>query len=193
MGKTTTDISMSLDGFIAGPNVSMDNPMGDGGEGLHDWIFSGKSESESTESQERKFENIGAVVLGRRMYDLGVKHWGDNPVFHAPVYVVTHRAHENVVKQGGTTYFFVTDGIERAFEQAKAAAGDKDIMVQGGANVVQQFLQAGWLDELQLHLIPVLLGGGVRLFAENARSMELASTQVTDAAGVTHLTYSTGK
>jgi dihydrofolate reductase len=164
MGKITAFMSMSLDGFITGPNVSMNNPMGDGGEKLHDWMFSGKTESEAVEFQERIFKTTGAVVTGRRMFDLGVGPWGENPVFHAPVFVLSHRPKEKVVKQGGTTYTFVTDGAEGALKQAQAAADNKDVLVIGGANVIQQFIKAGWLDEIEIHLIPILLGEGTRLF-----------------------------
>jgi dihydrofolate reductase len=189
MGKITANMSMSLDGFITGPNVSVNNPMGDGGEKLHDWMFSGKTESEAVEFEERFFKTTGALVMGRRMFDLGVEPWGDNPVFHAPVFVLSHKPKEKVVKQGGTTYTFVTDGAESALTQAKAAAGNKDIMVAGGANVIQQFIKAGWLDEIQIHLIPILLGEGTRLFDHLDTSIELERIQVTEAPDVTHLRF----
>ena len=189
MGKVAAFMSMSVDGFITGPNVSANNPMGDDGEKLHDWMFSGKTESEAVEFQERLFKTTGAVVMGRRMFDLGVEPWGDNPVFHAHVFVLSHRQDEKVVKQGGTTYSFVTDGTESALEQAKAAASNKDILVMGGANVIQQFIKAGWLDEIQIHLIPILLGEGTRLFDRLDRSIELETIQVTQAPDVTHLTF----
>ena len=189
MGKITAFMSMSIDGFSTGPNVSPDNPMGEGGERLHDWMFSGKAESEAVEFQERLFKAIGAVITGRRMFDLGVEPWGENPVFHAPVFVLSHRPKEKVVKQGGTTYRFVTDGAESALQQAKAAAGNKDIMVIGGANIVQQFLKAGWLDEIEIHLVPILLGEGTRLFEHIDKAIELERIQVTEAPDVTHLKF----
>ena len=189
MGKITANLSMSLDGFITGPNVSINNPMGDDGERLHDWMFSGKTESEAVEFQELVFKTIGALVMGRRMFDLGVDAWGDNPVFHAPVFVLSHNPKEKVVKQGGTTYTFVTSGTESALTQAKAAAGNKDIMLVGGANVIQQFIKSGWLDEIQIHLIPILLGEGTRLFDQLDRSIELERIQVTEAPDVAHLGF----
>jgi dihydrofolate reductase len=182
-------MSMSLDGFITGPNVSMNNPMGDSGEKLHDWMFSGKTESEAVKFQERIFKTTGAVVTGRRMFDLGVEPWGDNPVFHAPVFVLSHRPTEKVIKQGGTTYTFVTDGAEGALQQAKAAADNKDILVIGGANVIQQFIKAGWLDEIEIHLIPILLGEGIRLFDQLDKPIELERIQVIEAPDVTHLKF----
>lgn len=189
MGKITANISMSLDGFIAGSNITVDNPMGNGGEKLHDWMFSGKTESEAMAFQEAEFKPIGAIILGRRMFDLGVELWGDNPVFHAPGFVISHTSTEKVVKQGGTTYTFVTDGAESALKQAKAAAGNKDVMVIGGANVIQQFIKAGWLDELQIHLIPILLGDGTRLFHPVDQQVALERIEVTDAPDATHLRY----
>jgi dihydrofolate reductase len=189
MGRITANMSVSLDGFITGPNVGMDSPMGDGGERLHDWMFSGKTESEATELQERSFKTTGAFVVGRRMFDLGLRHWGDNPVFHAPVFVVSHRPAEPVVKQGGTTFRVMTDGLDSSLTQAKAAAGSKDIMVMGGASVFQQFLKAGWLDEIWIHLIPILLGGGTRLFDGLDKSIDLERIQSAEAPGVTHLGF----
>jgi dihydrofolate reductase len=189
MGKITAFLSMSLDGFITGPNVSMNNPMGEGGETLHDWMFSGKTESEAVELQDRVFKTTGAVVTGRRMFDLGVEPWGDNPVFHAPVFVLSHKPKEKVVKQGGTTYTFVTDGVESALKQAKTAAGNKDVTVIGGANVIQQFIKAGWLDEIEIHLISILLGEGTRLFNHLDKPIELERIQVTEAPDVTHLKF----
>jgi len=189
MGKVTASMSMSLDGFIAGPNVSVKNPMGNGGERLHDWMFSGKTESEAVAFEEQSFKSTGALVMGRRMFDLGVEPWGDNPVFHTPVFVLSHRPRETVVKQGGTTYTFVTDGIESALKQAQAVAGDKDVTVAGGASAIQQFIKAGWLDEIQIHLIPILLGEGTRLFGHLDKSIELETIQVTETPDVTHLRF----
>jgi dihydrofolate reductase len=153
-------------------------------------MFRGKTESEAVEFQERLFKPIGAAVMGRRIFDLGVGPWGDNPVYHAPVFVLSHRPKEKVVKQGGTTYSFVTDGAESALKQAKAAAGDKDIRVVGGANVVQQFIKTGWLDEIEIHLIPILLGEGIRLFETmGTEPINLEQMSVTEDPGVTHFRY----
>ena len=175
MAKLTLDISMSLDGFIAGPNQTLEEPLGKGGEQLHEWAFaargwreahglSGGETNADSEVIEESLRNTGATVMGRRMFSGGEgpweddpnadAWWGDDPPFHHPVFVLTHHAREPVTKQGGTTFTFVTDGIESALEQARAAAGDKDVAVGGGANVAQQYLKAGLLDELQIHIAP---------------------------------------
>ena len=156
MGKITAFFSMSLDCFIAGPKDDNrpDHEL-EALDKLSDWMFRGKTGSEAVEFQEQLFKSIGAVVMGRRIFDLGVGPWGDNPVYHAPVFVLTHKPEEIMVKQGGTTFTFVTDGAKSALNQAKAAAGNKDIRVIGGANVVQQFINEKWLDEIEIHLIPI--------------------------------------
>ncbi|CAN5259786.1 dihydrofolate reductase family protein [soil metagenome] len=211
MPRLMCDISMSLDGFIAGPNQNLDQPLGDGGERLHEWVFglasfrerhglSGGTDNADSEVIEETLSRTGATVMGRRMFSGGkgpwsddpnaAGWWGDDPPFRTPVFILTHHARETVAKTGGTTFTFVTDGIESALEQARAAAGDKDVAVGGGASVVQQFLRAGLLDELQIHVVPVLLGGGVRLFDNlGAERVELASTRVIESATVTHLKY----
>jgi dihydrofolate reductase len=200
VGKVTVDMSMSLDGFIAGPNDSVERPLGEGGERLHEWIYDlaswrerhglegGKIDTDA-EVLDESFKNTGAVVVGRRMFDVA-NGWGDNPPFHMPVLVITHEAREKLVKEGGTTFTFVTDGIQSALEQAKAAAGDKDVSVGGGANIIQQYLSAGLLDEIQIHLVPVLLGDGVRLFHHiGAEQIELETTRVIESPGVTHMKF----
>jgi len=190
MGMVYFELSMSLDGFVAGPNVTVDNPLGDGGERLHDWMFAGRSEAEARAFEEAVFAPVGAMVMGRRMADLGIGPWGDNPTFHMPVFVVTHDTHDPIVKDGGTTYSFVTDGLDRALDQARAAAGDKDIAIGGGANIVRQCLAVGVIDEIRLHLVPMLLGGGVRLFDDGTLTpAELATTSVEQADGAVHLRY----
>ena len=182
------DLSMSLDGFIAGPNVSVANGMGDGGERLHDWMFAGKSDAEARAFEEERFASTGAVLMGRTMLDVGIGPWGDDPTFHAPVFVVTHRPAEPIVKAGGTSYTFVTDGPDAALRLARQAAGDQDIYIAGGAAAVRQYLHAGVVDELRLHLVPILLGDGVRLFTDAAdRSVALSATGNVDKHGVTHL------
>ena len=179
---------MSLDGFIAGPSVSANNPLGDNGERLHDWMFAGKSSAEAEAYEVEKFKPIGAGIMGRTMLDLGIGPWGENPTFHMPIIVLTHEAHKPIAKQGGTTYYFVTDGIERALRQAEEAAGGKDVTVLGGATAVQQFISAGLLDELEIHLIPILLGSGTRLF-DNLKSLKLEKAAANDTPTVTHLRY----
>lgn len=189
MGKVITDMSMSLDGFIAGPKDDH-NPDRELGalEILHGWKFPPKGNFEEIAGE--MFGNVGAVVMGRRMFDPGEEPWGDNPVFHAPVFVLSHTPRERIVKQGGTTYTFVPDGIESALEQTRAAAGSKDIMVAGGANTIQQYLKAGLLDEIHLTIVPVLLGEGIRLF-ENLGTdhIELEKISVIDDPGVTHFRF----
>ena len=177
MGIVTAHMSMSLDGFIAGPNAGVGNPLGDGGARIQQWMFGlasfreiqgltgGQTNRDDEELRER-FTPTGAVVMGRRMFDEGEVPWGDNPPFHMPVFVVTHEARDRLVKEGGTTFTFVTDGIESALEQAKAAAGDKNVNIAGGADTVQQFIKAGLLDELEIHVAPVLFGEEIRLFEQ---------------------------
>jgi dihydrofolate reductase len=201
MGNATADITMSLDGFIAGPNDRPGNGLGDGGEVLHEWVYGLKSWREphgleggetGTDSEvlEEAFQRTGATLMGRRMFDLGEEPWGDDPPFHGPVFVVTHTARDELVKEGGTTFTFVTDGLESALDQARSAAGDKDVSVAGGANVIQQYLTAGLLDEIQIHVAPVLLGDGRRLFENlGAEQRELETIRVIDSPGVTHLKF----
>jgi dihydrofolate reductase len=180
---------MSLDGFSAGPNVGMDNGMGDGGERLHEWQF---REGVRPRVLEELFgSNTGAVVVGRRTFDLGEKPWGDNPPFHRPVFVVTHRPKATVTKEGGTTYTFVTGGVEHAIDQARTTAGDRDVVVLGGATIIQQCIRAGLVDELRLHLAHILLGAGTSFFAGlDPTTVALERRQLLDTdAGVTHLTF----
>jgi len=212
MGKLTFEISMSVDGFVAGPNQTLDEPLGQGGEGLHEWVIalaswrerhglSGGETNADSEVVEESLRNNGATVMGRRMFSGGEGPWeddpnadgwwGDDPPFHHPVFILTRHARKPVTKEGGTTFTFVTDGIEAALEQARAAAGEKDVLVGGGANVAQQYLRAGLLDELQIHVVPVLLGDGVRLFENHLGSQqgELECTRVIESPAVTHLRY----
>ena len=210
MGKLRLDISMSLDGFVAGPNPSLDEPLGVGGERLHEWVLdlaawrethgkSGGVVNVDSEVVEESIGSTGAVIMGRNMFGGGdgpwgedpwQGWWGDDPPFHVPVFVLTHHAREPLAKQGGTTFTFVTEGIESALEQAKAAAGDKDVLLAGGASVAQQYLGAGLLDEVQIHLAPVLLGGGVRLLENlDAGKVGLELTRVIESPAVTHLRY----
>lgn len=212
MAKLTLDISVSLDGFIAGPNRTLDQPLGEGGDRLHQWAVALRSWREShgksggevnadSDVVDEALRETGATVMGRRMFSGGQgpweddpnadAWWGDDPPFHHPVFVLTHHPRETVTKQGGTTFTFVTDGIEAALEDARAAAGDKNVAVAGGADVVQQYLRAGLLDELQLHVVPLLLGDGVRLFEDHLGSeqVELERTRVIESPAVTHLRY----
>jgi dihydrofolate reductase len=210
MSKLRAQLSMSLDGFTAGPEQSLENPLGVGGNLLHAWAFElaawrrphgldGGVVNASTEVVEGALANIGATVMGRNMFGGGEGPWGDdpwqgwwgeNPPFHTPVFVLTHHPRQPLEMQGGTTFFFVTDGIESALAQARRAAGERDVSLAGGANVVQQYLAAGLVDELQLSVVPALLGGGTRLLADlGAERIELEQTRAVPAPGVTHLEY----
>ncbi len=201
MSKVIVDMGMSLDGFIAGPNGGPQNALGDGGYRLHQWVFdleswrerqslAGGQANRDDEVSEETFARTGAYVMGRRMFDEGEVGWPDPPPFRAPVFVLTHHAREPWTRQGGTTFTFVTDGIEIALEQARAAADDKDVRIAGGADTVRQFIEAGLLDEMQIHLAPVLLGDGVRLFDHvDNEHIELENARVIDSPKVTHLRY----
>lgn len=210
MSAVTASISISLDGFVAGPNSSRENPLGDGGERLHEWIvdlaswreahgLKGGETNWDDEIAAEWFEGVGAYVMGRRMFsnDAGPwgddpfeGYWGDDPPFHAPVFVLTHHAREPLEMEGGTTFTFVTDGIESALAQAKEAAGDAEVSVAGGANTIQQFVDAGLLDELEIHLVPVLLGGGIRLLESlDSGPVELERTRVVESPEMTHLRF----
>jgi dihydrofolate reductase len=209
--RLTLDISMSLDGYIAGPNPSLEHPLGEGGEKLHEWVFGLKSfrEIHGMEGGDVNADDAvvaetihaaEATVMGRRMFSGGsgpweddpnaAGWWGDEPPFHHPVFILTHHAREPVTMKGGTTFTFVTAGIEAAYERARVAAGDKDVAIGGGANVVQQYLRAGLLEELQIHLVPILLGSGTRLFDDLSNDhIELACSRMLTSPNVTHLRY----
>jgi dihydrofolate reductase len=190
MTKVLLDLSVSLDGYAAGPDVSPEEPMGRGGEALHEWMFAGRSAAEAQSFMTEQFAGIGAVISGRRTADLGIGHWGEEPVFHAPVFVVTTRPAETVVKKGGTSYIFVTEGIEETLARARDAAGTHDIRINGGADIGRQYLYAGSVRELRLHLVPVVLGGGERLFdGVLPPGINLQPREVTSTPFATHLTY----
>jgi dihydrofolate reductase len=211
MSKFRCDISISADGFVAGPNQSDENPLGEGGEGLHDWVvplaawrqYQGKQGGEVNESTrifEESVENVGASVMGRNMFgpptggDWGDGDWkgwwGDDPPYHNDVFILTHHERDSMEMEGGTTFHFVTDGIERALERAKESADGQDVRLWGGAQVINQYLAAGLLDELELHIVPVLLGGGARLFDNlGGAGVRLEQVRAVEAPGVTHLKY----
>jgi len=189
MGRITANISMSLDGFITEPNEGGENPLGDDPGRLHDWMFDAKTETDAAIVDEI-YASTGAVLMGKRMFVVGFEPWGDPPPFGMPVFVVTHEARAPLPMQGGTTYTFVTDGIQAALELARAAAGDKNVGIWGGANVTRQYLKAGLLDEMQIHLVPVLLGGGVRLFEDlDPEEIELRRTSSIETPGATHFRF----
>ncbi len=186
MSLVTFDISMSLDGFVTGPDVSMEFAMGMGGERLHEWMFNDSPNQVDTQVQNEIFARTGAVILGRRTFDLGLQHWGDTP-FPAPSFVITHRPHEPL-PQKSASFVFVTDGIESALAQARAAAGDKGIRLMG-ADTVQQFLRAGLVDDFQINLIPVLFGAGTRLFEHFETVQELEQVRVLESPRATHIKF----
>jgi dihydrofolate reductase len=207
MSKFTSYISVSLDGFVAGPNQTLENPLGEGGEGLHDWTVAteswrrrhdkeGGEPGPDSDVVEETTRNIGAQIMGRGMFGGGPGPWeeswrgwwGEDPPFHVPVFVLTHHSREPLEMQGGTTYTFVTDGIESALSQARAAAGDRDVLLAGGAQAINQYLAAGLLDELYLHIVPKILGGGARLL-ENVGDPKLEPIKVVASPAVTHVKY----
>jgi dihydrofolate reductase len=213
MGKLRFRITMSLDGFVAGPNQSQQEPLGVGGEELHKWLLplaafreqhggEGGDVNASTPIVTGWSEGVGATVMGRNMFGGGPGPWaedpwngwwGEDPPFHHPVFVLTHHARDPLKMDGGTTFHFVTTGIESALEQAKEAAGDKDVLLGGGADVAQQYLAEGLIDELEIAVVPVLLGGGARLFEHlGDANFELEQVRVIEAPGVAHLKYRVG-
>jgi dihydrofolate reductase len=190
MTKVLLELSVSLDGYVTGPDVSPEEPMGRGGEVLHEWMFHDRSAAESQRFETDHFASIGALIMGRRMVDLGIGPWGEEPTFHAPVFVVTRRPADTIVKKGGTSYVFVTEGIQDALARARDAAGAQDIRINGGADIARQYLQAGAVDELRLHLVPVILGAGTRLFDDGTPpAIRLQPRAATSSPLVTHLTY----
>ncbi|MBN8618964.1 MAG: dihydrofolate reductase family protein [Anaerolineae bacterium] len=189
MSKVIIDITMSLDGFITGPNDGPGNGLGDGGRVLHDWVFDGRTAADEQFLSGEALQSLGACILGRRTFDIAENAWGDHPPFGvAPVFVLTHRPHPTLVR-GATTFTFVTTGIMSALDQARAAAGHKDVNLMG-ANVSQQFLRAGLVDEMEIHVANVLLGAGRSLFVNVAdHPLKLERIRVIATPAVTHLRY----
>jgi dihydrofolate reductase len=210
MSQVTAVISISVDGYAAGPNQSMDTPLGEGGERLHDWTVAtrtwraqhGREGGETGPDDDVVSwfgRGVGAYIMGRNMFgppeggewdESWRGWWGENPPYHVPVFVLTHHPREPVEMEGGTTFHFVTDGIESALEQARTAAGDQDVQVIGGAKAIQQYLRAGLLDELRLHVAPVVLGSGERLL-EDVGDPKLEPVEVV-AGAATHVRYRVG-
>ena len=192
MPHLTSDPAVSLDGFIAGPDQSLENPLGTGGEALHRWMF---EEPEQHEAEVEAITSAGAYIMGRNMFASGrgewdldwTGWWGDDPPYHAPVFVLTHHPRDPVGMQGGTTFHFVTEGPEEALRRATEAAGDRSISIAGGASTINQFLRAGYIDELRLHVAPIVLGSGEALFRDlKGLSFEVASSRSTPL--VAHVT-----
>lgn len=207
MNSVTSQIAISLDGFVAGPNQSLENPVGEGGMRLHQWIFETASWREqqgldggvnnaSSKVIDELTRDVGAYIMGRKMFGGGAGPWneawtgwwGDDPPYHVPVFVLTHHPRKSLSMRGGTTFTFVTDGIESALEQAKAAAGNKDVAIAGGASAIRQYLAAGKLDELYLHIVPIILGAGERLL-EDVGDPVLEPVKVVTSPAVTHIKY----
>src|SRR5688572_7769599 len=188
MGKIIVDVSVSLDGYMAGPNVSAEYPMGERGDRLHQWLFDVRSNDTDSTVVKGLMAGVGAVVLGRRTFDIGFDEWNQDTPFPAPTFVVTHRAKDPLPTASGT-FTFITDGAATAVEQARAAAGEKNVMVMG-AEVTQELIRLRLIDELHIHMIPVLLGDGLRLFDQLGREqIELEIVGATPSAKVTHLIY----
>ncbi|HVH63511.1 MAG TPA: dihydrofolate reductase family protein [Candidatus Dormibacteraeota bacterium] len=207
MSRVKSQISISVDGFVAGPNQSLENPIGEGGLRLHEWVFetaawhamqgeAGGEQGSDSDAVAGINANVGAYIMGRNMFtpgrgewDLDWKGWwGDDPPYHVPVFVLTHHPRAPLPMQGGTTFNFVTEGVEHALGLARTAAGEKDVSIAGGANTIQQFLHADLIDELTLHVAPVLLGRGERLF-ENVGDPKFKPVGVNGSGRVTHIKY----
>lgn len=199
MSKVVARLAMSLDGYVAGPDSGVEHPLGVGGERLHRWVYGLRAFREAqgatggVDNADSRLladwnARLGAVVMGRHMYLTGEQPWGDNPPFHSPVFVVTHHPRATLHKEGGTTFTFVTEGLEHALDRAREAAGDKDVSVAGGAHLVQQLIRAGLLDELLLHVVPVLACTGTRLFDDlGEKHIEWEKSAVLDSPEVTHI------
>ena len=209
MSKVRAEISVSLDGYVAGPNQTMEQPLGQGGEQLHDWLVAlkawrqqhgmeGGEENASSPVIDETTANIGAEIMGRGKFgppgrgpwgdDRWQGWWGTDPPFHMPVFVLTHHERQPLTLSD-TTFTFVTDGIHSALDQARAAAGEQDVFIGGGANAINQYLAAGFVNELSLHVVPLILGGGARLFEGVGPDVKLELLRVVEAPGVTHLKY----
>ena len=202
MGIVFVDVGVSLDGYMAGPNRGPDNPMGGRVMSIHQWVFEcasfrehlgmkgGVSGTLDDDLIKRVFARSGANVMGRRMFDEGEVAWPEEAPFHGPVFVLTHHAREPWVRKGGTTFYFVTDGIESALAQAKIAAKGKDVRISGGAETIREYLDAGQIDEFTLHLAPVVLGDGLRLMdGLSAEKLKFEQTGSSSSALVTHVDY----
>lgn len=184
----TFHLSVSLDGFVAGPDISTEQAMGVGGDALHSWLGGRDPIDQQVAGAMFHADTVGAVLLGRRTFDVGVGHWGDDGAFRLPCFVVTHRAHE-VVTKGPTTFDFFTDGLDRALNAALEAAGDRDVNVMG-ADLARQLMMSGRIDELNLTLVPVILGGGATLFGNLLPdSLRLEQLEVRPSSTVTHIRY----
>jgi dihydrofolate reductase len=209
MSKLRFEIAISADGYVAGPNQSGEHPLGEGGEQLHEWVVKldawrqahgreGGEVNPSSEIVEEAMSGVGAVIMGRNMFGGGPGPWGEEPwrgwwgevpPFHVPTFVLTHHEREPLEMEGGTTFHFVTEGVGSALSQARAAAAEQDVRLGGGASAAQQFLAAGLIDELQLNVVPLLLGAGERLFENVGAELDLEQERVVHTPEVTHIRY----
>jgi dihydrofolate reductase len=209
-GRLKFTISMSLDGYVAGPSQSLENPIGEGGTAVHEWMFATRTFAEmqgreggetGLDDDQAKLwnENVGATIMGRNMFgpvrgdwpdDEWRGWWGPEPPYRTPVFVLTHYAREPLEMEGGTTFYFVTDGIEAALERARQAAGTRDVSIGGGASTVQQYLRAGLVDEMRLHVTPALLGAGERLFDGVGEPLsDFECVELVSSPAAAHFTY----
>ncbi len=206
MSKVFFDVGISLDGYIAGANRSANNPLGDGGKEIHDWMFRQKSFREhlGMEGGEENnsdndiindtFNRIGANIMGKNMFVEGEASWPEEAPFHTSVFVLTKEKREPWKREGGTIFYFVNEGIEKVLSKAKDAAGQKDVRISGGANVIQQYLNAGFIDEFIIHIAPLFLGKGTRLFEETGnRKISFEISKVIGSPMVTHIFYKVNK
>ena len=205
MSKVFFDTGLSLDGYMAGENRGPDNPLGDRGTQIHQWMYRqsafwknfgmerGKTDNPDNTHIAKTFERSGAVIMGKRLFEEGEKHWPED-LYKTPVYVLTHEVREPWVQKGSTTFYFVNDGIESALEQARANANGKDIRINGGGEIIRQYLNAGLIDEFTIHIAPIILGRGIRLFDDidrNTVKVEIVEADTSDLA--THITYAVKK
>jgi len=202
MNKVFFSVGISMEGFLAGLNGGPKNPLGDNGTEIHKWVYNQKSFREQLELGEggetgkdndilnQVISRTGASIMGKRMFEEGETNWSENAPFHTPVYVVTKHPREPWVRKGGTTFYFVNDGIESALEKARKSAGNRDIRISGGANVIQQYLNAGLVDEFTIHYAPIMLGDGIRLFDKIDKSkFTVAIVEAVNSPQITHLHY----
>jgi dihydrofolate reductase len=202
MGKVFFDVAISLDGYMAGENRGPQNPLGDNGTDLHQWMFTqdafvrhlklGEGEKDTIDNAilEKLFDRIGANILGKRMFEEGEANWPEDAPFNTPVFVLTNTPREPWERPGGTTFYFTSESIETVLEKAKAVAEDKDVRISGGANTIQQYLNAGLIDEFTIHIAPVMLTNGIRLFEGiNKEKFSFEITEVINSPIITHLSY----
>lgn len=202
MSKVFVDVGITIDGFIAGPNPGPENPLGDGGLSIHDWMFrqksfrehigmeGGEEDGADNEIIEKTFSRIGANIMGRHMFEEGEANWPEDAPFHTPVYVLTHQQRDPWKRKGGTTFYFTSEPIDKVLQKARQDAGDKDVRISGGASVIQQYLNAGLIDEFSIHIVPMLMGDGKRLFGNlQKEKFSFQIDNVIQSPLVTHIFY----